>query len=207
MGNEYLQVIDDAERNNWCVMLWCSTCYADKFRSAVKGIPDLQSALESLDLDQFTSHKDWYSMLRITVMDHRRSLNWGTILRAWLPLALQHTRFADVVLYHIVNRARCDRETRNEWITACLDLALRTKHVSLLESLVRILGPAAANHKNLVETAMESSANSALLKNALAKAGFIPSDEDIRREKKRKVDILSQVPPILRTDQQPDKTI
>jgi hypothetical protein len=167
MGNEYLQVIDDAERNNWCVMLWCTTCYADQFRSAVRRISDLQSALELLDLDQFTSYKNWCSMIRITAIDRRKSLNWNAILMTWLPYARSHVGFADKVLYQIVRNVPCDRETRSEWIALCVDLALHTKHSSLLESLVRILGPAAANHKNLVETAMESSASSALLKNAL----------------------------------------
>jgi len=171
MENEYLQVIANAERDNWCVMLCCSTCYADKFRSAVKNIPDLQSALKSLDLDQFTPHKNWYSMLRITAMDHRKSINWDAIMRAWLPYALQHPRFADVVLYHIVNRVPCDREMRNEWISACVYLAIRTKYAPLLESLVRILGSKAATYNDLVETALAMSPNNDLLRDALAKAG------------------------------------
>ena len=177
--NAYLRVVEDADRNNRCVMLWCSTCQCREFRSAVKAIPDLQSVLASLDLDQFTAHKTWYNMLRITVMDHRKSFDWGIILRAWLPYASQHTRFADVVLYHIAARARCDRETRNEWITSCVDLALRTKYAPLLESLVRILGARAVNHSYLVETALELSTRNKLLRGALAKVGFMPSGKDI----------------------------
>jgi hypothetical protein len=161
-------------------------CHALVFDLPVPGIQichqsiaDLQSVLASLDLDQFTAYKYWYNMLRITVMDHRKSFDWGIILQAWLPFALQHIRFADVVLYHIAARARSDRETRNEWITACVDLALRTKYAPLLESLVRILGPKAANYQNLVETALELSPRNKLLRGALAKAGFMPSGEDV----------------------------
>jgi hypothetical protein len=44
---------------------------------------------------------------------------------------------------------------------------------------VRILGPKAANYQNLVETALELSPRNKLLRGALAKAGFMPSGEDV----------------------------
>jgi len=77
--NAYLRVVEDADRNNRCVMLWCSTCQCREFRSAVKAIPDLQSVLASLDLDQFTAHKTWYNMLRITVMTGASSCGPGCL--------------------------------------------------------------------------------------------------------------------------------
>lgn len=186
--NAYLKVVEDAELNKWCVDRRCSTCFADKYRAALKQIPDLQSALISLNLDQFTSHTNWHDFLMIMFWDHRQSFDWGIILKAWLPYALEHICFADYVLYYIVRRAKCDKKTRTEWITTFMDFAIHTKNRPLIESFIRIYGPASKRFNGLLETAFEISPRCCLLRNALAKAGLIPSDEDIKREEKRKID-------------------
>ncbi|GEM_PF-1329370 len=187
MTNPYLQAVADIERNKWCVDLRCSTCHAQDFRSAVSSIPDLQSALLSLDLESLISHKNWNSALRITVMDHRLSVDWGLILSSWLSYAQDHVDFADKVWFYIVNRSPCDRETRSKWLEMCVGLAIRTRHTSLLESLVRILGPRTSDYGDLLVVSLEEAPRSSLLTNALVKAGFLPSAEDIKREKSRDI--------------------
>ena len=187
MKNHFHHVVADAERNNWCVRPWCTTCGAHDFRTAVASIADLQTALESIDLDELTSHRDWCDALRVTAIDHRISIDWGRILSSWLPYAQGHIDFADHVFYYLVNYVPCDRQTRATWQAICVDLALRTKDVSLLESLVRTCGPESANYNDLITAALEQSTRSPRLKDALIKAGLVPSEDDVHREQKRKV--------------------
>ena len=187
MKNHFLQIVTDAERNNWCVRPWCTTCGAHDFRTAVASIADIQTALESIDCDELTSHRDWCRALRVTAIDHRISLDWGRILSYWLPYAQRHIDFADHVFYYLVNRVPCDRLTRATWLSICVDLALRTKHVSLLESLVRTSGAESANYNDLISAAVEQSVRSPRLKNALIKAGLVPSEDDVHRDQKRTI--------------------
>jgi hypothetical protein len=187
MKNHFLKVVAAAERNNWCVRPGYATCGARDFRNAVASIADLQMALESIDLGELTSHRDWCDALRITAIDHSISIAWGRILSSWLLYAQGHVDFADNIFYYLVNHVLCDRETRATWLATCVDLALRTKHVSLLESIVRISGPKSANCNDFITAALEQSAHSPRLKDALVKAGLVQSEDDVRKEQKRKV--------------------
>jgi len=187
MSNRFLQAVVDAGGKNWCVRPWCTTCGARDFRAAVASIEDLQPKLETVDLQDLTSHRDWCDALRVTAIDHRISIDWGRILSCWLPFAQGHIDFADHVFYYLVNHVPCDHQTRGNWLATCVALALSTKHTSLLESLVRTLGSEAATYNDLIATALEQSSRSPRLRDALAKAGLVPSEGDLRREQRRKI--------------------
>ncbi len=187
MTNSLLQVIAEADRMNWCVRPWCTTCGARDIRSAVASITNLQSTLESVDLEKLTSYRNWSDALRVVAIDNRISLDWGHILLSWLPFASEHVEFADHVLFYLVRELPCDRQVRDSWVNMCVDLALKTKHISLLESLVWLLGKNATKYDGLIENALEQSSNSSLLRKALVKAGFVPSDGDIRQKQKREL--------------------
>ena len=187
MSNSFLQTVADAESKNWCVRPWCTTCGARDFRTAVGSIENLQSSLESVDLQELTSHRDWREALQVTAIDHRMSIDWGRVLSSWLPFAKEHIDFADHVFYYLVNRVPCGRQTRDKWLATCIDLALNTKHTSLLESLVRILGTETETYNDLITTAVEQSSRSPFLRSALVKAGLAPSEDDLRGEQKRKI--------------------
>ena len=185
--NHFLQIVTNAERKNWCVQPWCTTCGARDFRTAVASIADLQTALESIDLDELTSYRNWCDALRVTAIDYRISIDWGRILSSWLPYAKKHIDFADHILYYIIKYVSYDRQTHAAWLSTCVKLALRTKHTSLLESLVRTHGRELLKYNDLITMAFESSVHSPCLKDALIKAGLILAEIDIRREQKRKV--------------------
>jgi len=187
MINHFIRAVTEAKRNRWCVRPWCTTCGAREFRTAVASIEDLQTALESIDLDELTSHPDWCNALRVTAIDHHLSIDWGRILSSWLSYAQEHLDFADHVFYYLVNRVPCDRKTRSAWLATCVDLALRTRDASLLESLVRTCGHESEKYDDLLNAALERCERSPRLKIALIKAGVVPSEDDVRREKKRKI--------------------
>ncbi|MCX5824111.1 MAG: tetratricopeptide repeat protein [Deltaproteobacteria bacterium] len=186
MENQFVQIITEAKRNNWCLQQWCTTCYCEQFRSAVASIKNIQDELESLELRSFEDSIIWVNAIRIISIDYRSSIDWGRILSRWLPYARQNVRFADIVFYYLVNKVPCSKQIHDQWLTTCLDLALQTKHTSLLESLVRILGSRSEDYEELIPTAIEASAQSELLKSALVKTGFLPSPDDIHKEQKRK---------------------
>ncbi|TVL96557.1 MAG: hypothetical protein CV087_23680 [Candidatus Brocadia sp. WS118] len=187
MKNYFLEVLNDAVLNKWCVQPWCTTCGASDFRTAVAAISDIQSDLENVDLRQLISYRQWCNALRITAADRMFTINWGRILSLWLPYAREHIDFADHILYYLVNNVPCEGRIRDEWVAACVELAVLNEHVSLLESLVRILGENSGKYPELIPTALKQISCSTRLKNALIKAGLVPSEDEVRLEQKRKI--------------------
>lgn len=173
MSNSFLKLVEKAERENWCVRPWCTTCGSRDFRASVATTSDLQSALESIDLQALVSHAEWCDMLRIVALD-TPLLNWNRIFSSWLPFAKKHVDFADHVFFYLVSRVPCDKRTFDDWRETCISLALETSNTSLLESLVRILGKRASKYEDLLESAVRESSRCSLLRNALEKVGLVP---------------------------------
>lgn len=171
----------DASTNNWCVELRCNTCFNHDFREAVASIPDLQSELETIDLQELTSRGFWLSALHATAVG--RILNWNRILMAWLPFAESDVRFADDVFFYLVSRLPFQPPACDQWLEACIDLAFKTKDASLIESLVYVLGPKFKTYSDLVALARDVSPTHANLREALVKEGLMPPLPKLAPEK------------------------
>lgn len=209
MSNSFLEVLAEAEERRWCFTPFCG-CYAPRFRSAVESINDLQAAFETMDLHELTSHGRWCNAVRIAAIDRRQrsnsnsrsrgfsdavrtgaihcgqALDWDSILSLWLSFARTHVRFADLVFYHLVRRVPCRRETRNNWLDTCIELARRTQNTSLVESLIYVLGIEIMQYPDILKHAITESSRCGLLRTALVKAHLRPSLEDSQRDLKHK---------------------
>ena len=62
----------------------------------------------------------------------------------------------------------------DKWLETCIGLAFKTKSVSLIESLVYVLGSKFKTYSDLVELAREVSPTYANLREALVKEGLMP---------------------------------
>ncbi len=178
MDNQYLKVMADAKTERWCIRPWCTTCGSSDFRFAVASIDNLQYTLESVDLREMTSRRDWCDMLRITAVGNHSFIDWCGVLMAWLPYAREHINFADHVFFYLVTQNYSDEKTLTAWRDVCVEHAIRTKNLSLLESLVLRCDLTSSKYTDLVSTALSESEASRLLKNALVKAGFSQSENE-----------------------------
>jgi hypothetical protein len=194
------QILVDAALKNWCVKPFCTTCGCLDFRSAVSGIPNLQRDFESLDFDALIPLRGWDDGLRVVCYDHRLSLDWGRILSRWLTYAKTNPRFADLVVYYLLDALPAPKKIRVDWVSTCVDLAVTNRDISLLESLIRRLGSHSAQYPILVSTALEQSPSSGALKHALVKAGYLELAVDLDRKRKQKTAGLNLFGAIRRND-------
>ena len=140
----------------------------------------LAKALEGMDLARFTGYPEWPNILRHAFQYLRTPEQGDRILRQWLPLLPRYLRVADVVLFYIVRPgvlfAPMSIEVHREWITQSVEIAIRSKDVSLLESLVYTLGKRIDQYASLRDLVDATCTSSPKLKNALKKTGVISSD-------------------------------
>lgn len=191
--NPFLDLIDKADLHHWCTRPWCTTCGARPLRDGIRDIPDLQAALESIDIEQLTAHRDWADIVHIMVLDHWSSIDWDPVLERWLPYAAQHATFADRILFTANLVYKCSPPLRERWFATCIDLALRTKHDSLLETLLLTCAPDHPQYAELLAEAKSRHAQSRILQRVMKRLGHLstpgnsPADEALDRERKRKV--------------------
>lgn len=147
--NRFLNILQSAKDNKWCMNLYCTTCGATEFRSAMKQLGDgLADELARLDLSALVEMPGWDETLRLALDDIRKAELMDRILTAWLPQLDRHIRLADVILFHYVRRgaiyAPMSVDVLQQWREKCIDLAVQTGNESLAESLICTVG----NYKN-----------------------------------------------------------
>jgi hypothetical protein len=86
--NRFLKILESARDNKWCMNLYCTTCGATEFRSAMKQLGDeLADELASLDLSVLTEMPNWDETIRLGLDDIRKADLMDRVLSAWLLLA------------------------------------------------------------------------------------------------------------------------
>lgn len=143
--NRFLNILESAKDNKWCMNLYCTTCGATEFRSAMKQLGHgLADELASLDLSALEEMPDWVETLRLALDDIRMAELMDRILTAWLPQLDRHIRLADLVLFHYVRcgaiNAPMSVDVLQQWREKCVDLAVQTGNESLIESLICTVG-------------------------------------------------------------------
>jgi hypothetical protein len=183
MSNKFLELLQIARQEKWHVASWCSTCGALDFRRAVGKIPDLLGELAALDFEALSDRDVWDAVVATAEIDS--SLDWDGILQKWLEYAERNVYFADRVLFRLVTQVRCTACTRDRWVAKCITLALRTKNISLIESLVWRLGQGTSAHPELETLAVSMSHGEPRLRKALEETGLLPSTEPQPDQKKQ----------------------
>ena len=143
--NRFLNILESARDNKWCMSLYCTTCGATEFRLAMKHLGDgLADELASLDLSALTEMPNWDETLRLVLDDIRKAELMDRVLTAWLPQLARHIRVADLILFYYVRRGAINApmsiDVLQRWREKCVDLAVQTANESLVESLIYTLG-------------------------------------------------------------------
>lgn len=131
----------------------------------------LADALASLDINEYTTLRNWEDCLRIAFLYLPFPPQRTKVLNSWLPKIDLNIRFADVVLFYIVQYLPSDDEARTAWISACVSLAVKSKDTSLVESLIWILGSNLRAQPELLRVANHLNRTSAALHKAMVAAG------------------------------------
>ena len=143
--NRFLKILESARGSKWCMNLYCTTCGAMEFRSAMKQLGDgLADELASLDLSALTEMPNWDETLRLVLDDFRKPELMDRVLTAWLPQLDRNIRVADLILFYYVRRgsifAPMSIEVLQRWCDKCIELAVKTGDESLVESLIYTVG-------------------------------------------------------------------
>jgi len=157
--NLFLQILCKATENKWCVKLYCTTCGAMDFRSALQDLGGelggpLADALADVDLDELTSMPNWEDAIQIAVRDLPLPGQATALLESWLERAHQNLRFFDFVLYRLVRYLPVDHPVRLTWIAKGVSIAEETHDFSLIESLILTLRNNAPQYSQLMSLAI-----------------------------------------------------
>lgn len=144
-GNRFLEVLEEAREKGWCMSHFCTTCGAMEFRSALWKLGDeIADDLASLDLDVLEDLPTWDETIRFALDEIKRPKLMDQVLMAWQPQLDRHIRVADVVLFYYVRRgalfAPMSIKTLEMWRDQCVELAIRTRDESLVDSLICTVG-------------------------------------------------------------------
>jgi hypothetical protein len=168
MENPFLLIAREAAEKKWCVRPYCTTCGAHEYRRALSELAGpLCDALCSVSADDLILVSGWDEALEVAIRDLPIGPQVDTVLRAWLPRVGSTPRFDDVVLFRIVRALPASSATRDAWIAAAVPGAVRNRDVSLVETLLLVLGPAANRFPDLVQVAAELSNNSEQMRRVL----------------------------------------
>src|SRR4030067_1542824 len=172
MSNSLLDIIKKAHEQKWCTTPYCTTCGAHDYRNALKELAGplgggLANALAEINPQDLSSIPNWQDTLLVAIIDLPISLQTESVLKAWLPKAIDNIFFADFALFKIVRYLPKDNEIKNRWIEHCMTVALSTKNFSLIESLILVLGQDTLNHPDLITIAKECAKTSAQMRRVL----------------------------------------
>ena len=143
--NRFLEILHHAAEKKWCTNPECNTCGAMEYRAAIRQLgDDIAVALSTLDLTELVRQPDWDEKLRLALNEIRKAEVMDRILTAWLPQLNHQIRLADFILFYYVRRgalfAPMSVEVLRQWREKCIDIAVRTGDVSLVESLICTVG-------------------------------------------------------------------
>lgn len=181
MVNSFIEALSEADRRDLCVKLCCTTCACSEFRAMLHAIPELGQVLQELDLDQVAQMPNWSAALYWAFRELSEEQQDG-VLSAWLPHARRNLHFTDHLVYYIFPFGSLNRPTTRALLDAVVELALQSKCLSLVESLVWRLGRKVAEFPALLNEALRVSRDRQNIYDALAAAEFcIPRSELMRR--------------------------
>jgi len=162
VNNEFVELVLKAKANKWCTRWFCTTCGSQHFRSALKeiGAEELSEALCSLTPSEIMALPNVDDCLKISFNDMRSIELMERVLDSWLDSADDHIRFVDMVIFNIMRGLGFFGETREKWINKCVELAIKTRDTSLIESLLLTIGGGISSYLELVKIIKEKTESS-----------------------------------------------
>ncbi len=175
--NQVHDILQIAERNQWCTSLHCTTCGSTEFRGALKALSDADPRRYVRDLATVlhgTAVQDEDGLfLALGFLETEQDMD--EVLRSWIPMLREHIRLADLVLFYYLRRgaffARMSIDVAAAWRASCIDIAVRTRNESLVESLICTMGREYKDNSSLTATVEELAPSSRRVAKALRRIG------------------------------------
>ena len=142
--NPFIQVVQQAYEQRWCVKMYCTTCGATEYRSALQEVGGelggpLCDALSEVGTAELVAIPNWVDALVLAMMSLPLPDQMVSVLEAWLGQQHLSVRFVDVVLFKVVRRLPDSYRIKDEWINKGKTLAIETRDFSLTETLLLLL--------------------------------------------------------------------
>jgi len=175
MNNQFIQLVQKANDNNWCTQPYCTTCGSKIYRVELNKLKGelgggLVSSLSDLDPNELTKIDNWRGSIKIAFMELPFITQIDGIIESWLSKINLNIHFTDFILFYIINNCSLDSQVRTKWITRCIDIALNEKDFSLTESLILVLGNDAPNYPALIKLGKSFSKSSKQMSRVLRNA-------------------------------------
>ena len=178
MSNQFIELVRKATKLKWCMTPYCTTCGSQDYQQALMKIGGklggpLADELSSLDLKEITRVPGWRNALVIALIDI--PLQREVVLNAWIGKAQDSDiEFLDLVLYKIVRYLPADDMARNQWVSYCANLAIKTRNLSLVESLVFVLKNEILSMPDFLKVSSELAKSSEKIQKALQISCTLP---------------------------------
>jgi hypothetical protein len=146
--NSFTEILEYANQHDWCVKPYCTTCGAHEYRDSLHELSletnnGLVVSLSMTDVSCLLKYSNWDDAVRIALMEIKSAENMDCVLKSWMSSIHKNIKLADIVLFYHVRRgavfAPMSVEVHKDWTGKCVELAIRTKDESLLESLIYTL--------------------------------------------------------------------
>jgi len=154
LENAFASVVMLAHDHGFCTDPQCVTCGNVQFRGRLARISGddsqaLANALQDLTPKMIMSLPNWENCLRLAFM-RLSPLQQEEALNTWVDSLTDEAEFARAALMATASSFPEWQITAEKWIQRSIDIAHLSNDLSLAETLIRLLGPAAAWHPKLV---------------------------------------------------------
>ena len=172
----FVEIVNIAEKNRWCVQPFCTTCGSHEFRDELRKLSEdhekgLVDALSAASVSALSTSLNWGDAVRLALGEINDAKDMDKVLKSWLPNLQSNIELADLVMFYFVKQgaifAPMSVELLNKWGDACKELAIMTKNESLLESLIYSLGDRIEDDQELMKVIEATSIGSRKIQQAI----------------------------------------
>ncbi len=172
MANPFIDIVRTAEKNKWCTTPYCTTCIAREYRQALKELGGrlgggLADALSELKPTEITNENNWQNALLTAIIDLPISMQLEGILETWSEKLDEDIDFTDFILFKVIRNISNRSKIWEKWVSGCLSLSLETRNISLIESLLLVIGRKAVEQNELIQIAKDYAKSSRQMRRVL----------------------------------------
>jgi len=177
--NQFINIVQTAVVNRYCMKLYCTTCISNEYRTMLKtvgktseeSINILTKALSEIDPNELIVIPNWSDALLIAYYDLPFIVR-PLILDSWITISDQSITFTDYVTYYIVRHFPKESDVWKNWISASIKLANDNEFLSesLTESLLWCISNKIDEYPNFTKYCKTVAGHSKKVKTALRKS-------------------------------------
>lgn len=143
--------------------------FGKNFTSVGRSSEYLLNELLTLPIKELIKLKAWPEIIRMVFHVLPPTKPHNLILRKWLLEVEDNVRVTDVLLFYVVRKTQIDPDIYEAWVQKAIGLAVQSRDVSLVESLILTVNDSISKYRWLLDLATELSQESLATKMALTK--------------------------------------